>query len=75
MKKIEDPSSTTLKRIADIAHGGGLLDLDNFDTLCAIRLLTRDRYDVERTDEQEKLDVHDAISAAAAIIISNEKAK
>jgi hypothetical protein len=62
-----------LKRIADIAHGGGLLGLYNFDTLCAIRLLTRDLYDIERTDEQEKLDVHDAISAAAAIIVSKER--
>ena len=54
-----------LKRITDIAHAGGLCGLDEYYTLCAIRDLTREYFDVERTEEQMKTDVRDATLKAS----------
>lgn len=65
--KEKDDLMSDLKRIADIAQLWNVGCLESFDALCAIRMLTRQYFDLERTEKRMKDDARDAISYAVSI--------
>lgn len=54
MSKAHIQLAIDLKCIADIAHYSGICGINEFDALCAIRMLSRDYFDFRRTEEQMK---------------------
>lgn len=56
-----DKMMTELRRIADIVHSGGLVGLDEFDALCAVRRLTLKYWDCKRTEDEERIAAVDAV--------------
>ncbi len=65
LAKENDDLVSDLKRIANIAHAGGLCGLDAFGAILAIRRLTVDYFYIGRTEENMRSDVQDAIVEAS----------
>ncbi len=61
---------TTLKRIADLAHAGGLAMLSEADTLVAIRRLTLPYWNKGRPTDPMQLDVLHALRASKAATVA-----
>lgn len=57
---------TTLKRIADLAHAGGLAMLTEAETLVAIRRLSLPYWNKKRLTDPMQLDVLHALRASKA---------
>lgn len=53
-----------LKHVADIAHNGGLLGLEEGDAMHLIRRLTMGYWDARRGREEERRGLEDALQAA-----------
>ena len=63
-----------LKRIADIAHCGGLAELTEWQALFAVRRLTVHCWDATRSRDAMTRDTNAAVQAARAAAIDAEKA-
>lgn len=59
-----DEIKLTLKRIAVIAHSGGLDGLYEFDALYAVRRLTLKYWDSQQTEDEQRRAVIDAMRAS-----------
>lgn len=59
-----DKMLASLKRIAAIAHNGGLAGLDEFDAMCAVRRLTLKYLDSNQTEDELRLSSVDAVRAS-----------
>lgn len=71
--KERDDFISDLKRISDIAHAGGLCGLDEIAAICAIRRLTLEHFDVNRTEDRMKEDARKAIKEIGIYFYSADK--
>lgn len=63
----DEQALITLKRVAAIAHSGGLVGLDQFDALCVIRRLTLRYWDSKQSEDAGQFAVVDALRASDSV--------